>query len=372
MKKRQRSSWRRERLSICEQNQYCPDALYPTPGVSQYTGTACTGCNRYMARCSSSQPDFTNPHYLEPSSLRELTNAAGDDDTGNDPADEDYSITRHSDPGLLEGRQMKPSHHHKTSEFRDIRVFNENPNSGDIQSSNNQELQEQFAEILAVNDRKLSQSWSQRTDNFIDSDRTTEQAENFTQRFIKLWKEKYSNIFKFRFLVRTPNDFPIHEVNEPHDLVVSEIPEANCVISQIDEEDLGFCENYSELVNTEVDATQRNATRRKTCSASDVQGSSSKNTTLHKRVASTSSTETNLIEPAKVRIDAIRFFKKRKQNFEFDENMKRSCEDLTKEAEHVLGGEQQVNKGMSSHSFHSREDCDSHNEEESVEIVTRI
>lgn len=334
-----------------------------------------------MARCSSSQPDFKNPHYSDPAIVRTNNSKASSPDfteEGNDePSDEDYSITQHSDPGLIESRQPKVQY--KPSEYRDIRVFDDATTLSGEAASSEQELQQQFTKILAENDRKFTErgsSWSQpRVDN-PDSDLTADHENYFTNRLTKMWRENYANKFKFTFMRKSidiPNVNEDEELNCSPEREVAEVITLRLEEENVDVDDVSFCENYSELVDTGGDTDIKIHAKRKKCPVTDSQDQSSSNKALHKRMSSNSSTEVKLIEPAKIRIDGIRFFRRRKQNIVPEINVGGSFqveESETDLPESRCSDKPQVDSLIKS--SNSGEEFSERQVEEGVQILTRI
>ncbi|KAA0190175.1 hypothetical protein HAZT_HAZT009056, partial [Hyalella azteca] len=107
LKKRPRSSWRQERRSICEHycdvEQACPPSLL---GDSLYRGSKCPNCvyqgTKCMSRGSSSQPDFKDAHHSDSALASNHPGVCESQLDDEDSSHKQYTVTQHSDPGLLD------------------------------------------------------------------------------------------------------------------------------------------------------------------------------------------------------------------------------------------------------------------------------
>ncbi|KAF2365207.1 TMEM117 protein [Trinorchestia longiramus] len=145
LKKRPRSSWRRERRSVCERyctvDHECPQSMLAD---SLYRGSKCPNCvylgTKCMSRCSSSQPDFKDTHYSDPALERTfptMTDSKLTEMEGEYESHRQYTITQHSDPGVLEGRSAKDMQFCQSFEYRDMRML-----ENDMKSKNNESNEE--------------------------------------------------------------------------------------------------------------------------------------------------------------------------------------------------------------------------------------
>ena len=202
----------------------------------------------------------------------------------------------------------------RTPHYKDIRVFDD-----DLDGADEQEIQRQFTEILTMKENKYSQSENQKEE--MDGKLEFEDGnETYIERFTRRWKEKYASKLNFRF---TKRQFPLESPVDDHNYSTKagELPYEDSEVRSHKNADIpirGLFFEPDEVRGSRYSRSER--TPRKTYSETEM--NPKRFSKRHKRV---SSAEAHLIEPIRLRIEGIRFFRRRKQS----EDVQKEQDDAT-------------------------------------------